>query len=107
MCAHSQTHVDPSLMVLEPCPDIPGLEVYDKALARWIEVEDVCIPGAEWVLFGGRCLQRLTGGAIEACTHRVRADARGRRRFCFIYEQKYDEELLGEGEESGSGAGGE
>mmetsp|Transcript_50951 Transcript_50951/g.65248 ORF Transcript_50951/g.65248 Transcript_50951/m.65248 type:complete len:322 (+) Transcript_50951:88-1053(+) len=98
-----KAHVDPSLFVLEPVSDVAGLDVFDQASKQWLSVENVSRhPGSDWVLFGGRCLEKVTNGMIKACLHRVTADgyhedelAIGKRRFCFIYEQKladfYDE----------------
>jgi isopenicillin N synthase-like dioxygenase len=84
-----QEHVDQSLFVIEPCPRVGGLEVFDLHTREWIQVESVLRHGEEWVLFGGRCLEKATGGTVPACLHRVRAA--NARRFCFISEQKYGE----------------
>lgn len=88
-----KAHVDPSLIVLEPVADVPGLEVFDPLTQAWVSVERASQrPGEEWVVFGGRCLEAATG--VKACLHRVTASNYGnagspaRRRFCFIYEQK-------------------
>ena len=88
-----KAHVDPSLIVIEPVADVPGLEVFDPLTQAWVSVERASQrPGEEWVVFGGRCLEAATG--VKACLHRVTASNYGnagsaaRRRFCFIYEQK-------------------
>ncbi|CAM9365519.1 unnamed protein product [Choristocarpus tenellus] len=104
-------HVDPSLFVAEPCCGVAGLEIKDQASGRWIEVEALCAglgvdqnvsisrgegrdtpspkAGGELILFGGKALERATGGKVRGAVHRVR---RGdQQRFCFIYEQKYGE----------------
>ena len=76
---------------MEPAADVPGLDVYDTHLGEWVGVEAACAdtPAAAWVIFGGRCLEKATGGRIRACLHRVtRSDLDRRRRFCFIFEQK-------------------
>ena len=79
--------MDQSLFVIEPCPRVGGLEVFDPHTRQWIQVESVLKHDEEWVLFGGRCLDKATGGRVPACLHRVRAA--NARRFCFISEQKY------------------
>jgi len=95
----SQEHVDPSLLVVEPIAEVPGLEVLDQAAGEWVSVEACARSGQggqEWVLFGGRALEAATQGQIKACRHRVTTpgfrDAARRaarlRRFCFIFEQK-------------------
>lgn len=88
-----KAHVDPSLVVLEPVADVPGLDVFDRLTQAWVSVERASVrPGEEWVVFGGRCLEAAAG--VQACLHRVTASNYGheetaaRRRFCFIYEQK-------------------
>lgn len=90
-----QAHVDPSLFVVEPVSEVAGLDVFDQHTNQWISVEGVSRhPCSDWVLFGGRCLERVTKGAVKACRHRVSADGyhqqklNGKRRFCFIFEQK-------------------
>eukprot|EP00644_Phytophthora_capsici_P002306 jgi/Phyca11/528225/estExt2_fgenesh1_pm.C_PHYCAscaffold_270132 len=65
-------HVDPSLYVVEPVPSVEGLDVYDPHSKKWLKAEKVCrIPGT---------------------LHRVRRTPD--RRFCIIYEQKYEEYFL-------------
>jgi hypothetical protein len=88
-----KAHVDPSLVVLEPIADVPGLDVFDPLSQAWVSVERASLrPGEDWVVFGGRCLEAAAG--VRACVHRVTASNFGhaqsaaRRRFCFIYEQK-------------------
>jgi|MDSY01.1.fsa_nt_gb isopenicillin N synthase-like dioxygenase len=89
-------HVDPSLFVVEPAADVPGLDVWDTHLGEWVGVEAACAPSeasasasTSWVVFGGRCLENATGGRVRACLHRVTRSATDkRRRFCFIFEQK-------------------
>lgn len=92
---------------------MPGLEVFDLASDSWISVEKTSLsPATEWVIFGGRCLEKISKSRIKACLHRVTVpnfikfknpkDNEGekenleelaeaissRRRFCFVYEQK-------------------
>jgi len=86
-----QEHVDPSLLVVEPVADVPGLDVWDTHLGQWVSVEEACCdsPALAWVIFGGRCLEKATGSRVRACLHRVsRSAIDKRRRFCFIFEQK-------------------
>ena len=84
---HVGEHRDPSLLVAEPVPEVAGLEIFDEATAEWVAVEDACAPGLEIVIFAGKALAASAG--LPALRHRVVADARGRNRFCFIFEQKY------------------
>lgn len=85
-------HVDPSLYVAEPVPTVEGLDVFDQHSKQWIKAEHVCIPGKEIVLFCGKALQRCTQGRIPGTLHRVRRT--DEKRFCVIYEQKYEEYFL-------------
>lgn len=85
-------HVDPSLYVAEPVPTVEGLDVFDQHSQQWIKAEKVCVPGKEIVLFCGKALQRCTEGRIKGTLHRVRRTPD--RRFCVIYEQKYEEYFL-------------
>mmetsp|Transcript_2079 Transcript_2079/g.4472 ORF Transcript_2079/g.4472 Transcript_2079/m.4472 type:complete len:366 (-) Transcript_2079:98-1195(-) len=70
-----KAHVDPSLLVVEPVADVPGLDVFDQTLdgglGKWVSVERACAPASSWVVFGGRCLEAATQGRIKACLHRV------------------------------------
>ncbi|KAI9995600.1 hypothetical protein PInf_012665 [Phytophthora infestans] len=62
-------HVDPSLYVVEPVPNVEGLDVYDQHSKQWLKAEKVCVPGKEIVLFCGHALNRATKGRIqERCT---------------------------------------
>ncbi len=86
-----------------------GLEVFDLASNSWINIERTSLsPANEWVIFGGRCLEKISNSKVKACLHRVTvpnfielespperiADAldvsipTSCRRFCFVYEQK-------------------
>ncbi|RLN71160.1 hypothetical protein BBJ28_00000213 [Nothophytophthora sp. Chile5] len=85
-------HVDPSLYVVEPVPSVEGLDVFDQHSKQWLKAEKVCVPGKEIVLFCGKALQRATKGRIPGTLHRVRRTPD--RRFCIIYEQKYEEYFL-------------
>ncbi|KAG3121060.1 hypothetical protein PI124_g63 [Phytophthora idaei] len=85
-------HVDPSLYVVEPVPSVEGLDVYDQHSKQWLKAEKVCVPGKEIVLFCGHALNRATKGRIPGTLHRVRRTPD--RRFCIIYEQKYEEYFL-------------
>ncbi|RLN43767.1 hypothetical protein BBO99_00000634 [Phytophthora kernoviae] len=85
-------HVDPSLYVVEPVPSVEGLDVYDPHSKQWLKAEKVCVPGKEIVLFCGKALARATEGRIPGTLHRVRRTPD--RRFCIIYEQKYEEYFL-------------
>ncbi|KAI9908345.1 hypothetical protein PsorP6_004365 [Peronosclerospora sorghi] len=85
-------HVDPSLFVVEPVPSVEGLDVYDLHSKQWLSTEKVCIPGKEIVLFCGHALDRATQGRIKGTLHRVHRTPE--RRFCIIYEQKYEEYFL-------------
>lgn len=82
-------HVDPSLYVVEPVPSVEGLDVYDPYSKQWLKAEKVCVPGKEIVLFCGKALERATNGRIPGTLHRVRRTPD--KRFCIIYEQKYEE----------------
>ncbi|TDH64943.1 hypothetical protein CCR75_000976 [Bremia lactucae] len=82
-------HVDPSLYVVEPVSSVEGLDVYDQHAKQWLQVEKVCVPGKEIVLFCGHALNRATKGRILGTLHRVRRTPK--RRFCILYEQKYEE----------------
>ena len=82
-------HVDPSLYVIEPCCGVAGLEVLDTHSNQWIPVEAVCREGKDLILFGGKALQAATEGAIKGTLHRVRRGPNSR--YCFIYEQKYEQ----------------
>jgi isopenicillin N synthase-like dioxygenase len=84
--------------VVEPVSDVAGLDVFDQESEQWLNVEGASgRPGSDWVLFGGRCIEKATNGHIKACLHRVTADgyhqkhSEGKRRFCFIFEQKLSE----------------
>eukprot|EP00752_Nemacystus_decipiens_P018464 g16554.t1 len=96
-------HVDPSLFVAEPCCGVEGLEIRDRSSGSWLPVEALCAglgsngtrnladaEGREIILFGGKALERATGGRVRGAPHRVRRGDLGRR-YCFIYEQKYAE----------------
>ena len=99
-----KAHVDPSLLVVEPVCDVPGLDVFDPSTEAWVSIERASkTPASEFVVFGGRCLEAVTKGRIKACLHRVTSsdyghaasrpgeENEGRRappRFCFIFEQK-------------------
>ncbi|KAL4096036.1 hypothetical protein PRIC1_009401 [Phytophthora ramorum] len=85
-------HIDPSLYVVEPVPSVEGLDVYDPHSKQWLKAEKVCVPGKEIVLFCGHALHRATEGRIPGTLHRVRRTPD--RRFCIIYEQKYEEYFL-------------
>lgn len=85
-------HVDPSLYVAEPVPSVEGLDVFDQHSQQWITAETTLNPGKEIVLFCGKALQRCTEGRIKGTLHRVRRMPE--RRFCVIYEQKYEEYFL-------------
>lgn len=85
-------HVDPSLYVVEPVPSVEGLDVFDQHCKQWLNVEKVCTPGKEIILFGGHALNQVTKGRISGTLHRVRRNPN--RRFCIIYEQKYEEYFL-------------
>ncbi|KUF97140.1 Serine/threonine protein phosphatase [Phytophthora nicotianae] len=85
-------HVDPSLFVVEPVPNVEGLDVFDQHSKQWLKAEKVCVPGKEIVLFCGHALNRATEGRIPGTLHRVRRTPD--RRFCIIYEQKYEEYFL-------------
>ncbi|KAL7691395.1 putative oxoglutarate/iron-dependent dioxygenase, isopenicillin N synthase [Plasmopara halstedii] len=85
-------HIDPSLYVVEPVPSVEGLDVFDQHTKQWLNVESVCVPGKEIVLFGGHALSKATQGRILGTLHRVRRTPN--RRFCIIYEQKYEEYFL-------------
>ncbi|CAI5725707.1 unnamed protein product [Peronospora effusa] len=85
-------HVDPSLYVVEPVPSVEGLDVYDPHSKQWLKTEKLCVPGKEMVLFGGHALNQTTQGRIPGTLHRVRRTPG--RRFCIIYEQKYEEYFL-------------
>ena len=78
-------HADVSLVVVEPVARVPGLEVYDLCLKRWVCVESVCVPGKELVVFVGRALSAKTG--LPALKHRVVKS--GKARTSFLFEQKY------------------
>ena len=80
-------HADVSLVVVEPVSRVPGLEVFDRGLRRWVRVEEAAAPGEELVLFGGKALEHWTG--IPACRHRVVKCAPPRTRHVFLFEQKY------------------
>ena len=82
-------HKDPSLFVIEPVARVQGLEVWDRAARRWVEAEAVCEAGREFVLFGGKALERVTNGRIPAAPHRVTHAKE--KRTVFIFEQKYAE----------------
>ncbi len=80
-------HRDPSLMVIEPCCGVPGLEVQDHRSKQWIPVESVCKEGIDLVLFCGKAMESATRGWVPATVHRVRRGTQ--KRVCFIFEQKY------------------
>jgi len=86
-------HKDPSLFVIEPVATVQGLEVWDFAAGggegRWVQAEAACEAGREFVLFGGKALERVTGGRIPAAPHRVTHAKE--KRTVFIFEQKYAE----------------
>lgn len=50
-------HYDPSLMVVEPIADAPGLEIFDRRSQSWISVEAACVAGKEVIVFGGQALE--------------------------------------------------
>ncbi len=80
-------HRDPSLMVIEPCCGVSGLEVQDHRSKEWIPIESVCNEGTDLVLFCGKAMESATGGWVPATVHRVRQGTQ--KRVCFIFEQKY------------------
>ncbi len=80
-------HRDPSLMIIEPCCGVSGLEVQDHRSKQWIPVESVCKEGTDLVLFCGKAMESTTGGWVPATVHRVRQGTQ--KRVCFIFEQKY------------------
>jgi isopenicillin N synthase-like dioxygenase len=82
-------HYDPSLIVVEPIADAPGLEVFDRRSDSWLGVEAACEAGKEIIVFGGQALERATQGKVKAALHRVSAPDRARH--VFILEQKYAE----------------
>ncbi|CAH0477400.1 unnamed protein product [Peronospora belbahrii] len=85
-------HVDPSLYVVEPVSNVEGLDVYDPHSKQWLKIEKLCVPGKEMVLFCGHALSRATQGRIPGTLHRVHRTSE--RRFCIVYEQKYEEYFL-------------
>ncbi|CAK4396156.1 unnamed protein product [Aphanomyces euteiches] len=86
-------HIDPSLYVIEPVTDVAGLDVFDLCSQQWLSVEAVCKPHVEWVLFCGKALARATDNRVPGTLHRVTRppSTRNVSRYCFIYEQKYQE----------------
>mmetsp|Transcript_6778 Transcript_6778/g.8471 ORF Transcript_6778/g.8471 Transcript_6778/m.8471 type:complete len:185 (+) Transcript_6778:1-555(+) len=82
-------HIDPSLYVIEPCSNVDGLQVLDQETKTWIDVEDLCDPGKELVVFTGKALANATEGKIPGTVHRVKRSRAEKSRFCFIFEQKY------------------
>ncbi|KAF1794098.1 Isopenicillin N synthase-like [Phytophthora cactorum] len=82
----------PELVRRGAVPSVEGLDVYDQHSKQWLKAEKVCVPGKEIVLFCGHALNRATKGRIPGTLHRVRRTPD--RRFCIIYEQKYEEYFL-------------
>ncbi|KAJ8611149.1 hypothetical protein CTAYLR_003573 [Chrysophaeum taylorii] len=81
-------HADPSLVVVAPVADVPGLYVFDPATQSWLSVEIAARPRRELVLFSGKALETASRGAIPACVHKVLKTSKTPR-LSFVFEQKY------------------
>eukprot|EP00924_Labyrinthula_sp_SR-Ha-C_P001307 snap_masked-scaffold_7-processed-gene-19.58-mRNA-1 protein AED:1.00 eAED:1.00 QI:0/0/0/0/1/1/2/0/335 len=87
-------HIDKSLFVAEICPSVPGLEVFDLKLKKWIMVEKLLNRESDIILFPGAAAALLSKrlnpikAQFQGCLHRVRKNE-NRSRFCLIFEQKF------------------
>jgi hypothetical protein len=72
--------------VAEFAPKVAGLHAYHPPSQGWIDLDPYLVPGREIVLFGGECLEGITG--IPALLHRV-GECPGVSRSIFLFEQKY------------------
>ena len=118
------SHTDTSVLTLGLCSTDPGLELYDRRLRQWVNVERLamqnctdqvgdedarCVPV---IVFVGEVLQVLTRAYYRATIHRVRAPLAGTRISCpFIIRGKWGriinmrngENLESDTEEQGGG----
>ena len=81
-----RAHTDPGLLTLTLASHHTGLELLDRASGTWIDVEAMCRPGVDCIVFGGEALQLASGGRYEAAVHRVRHGAQPR--VSVVYEMR-------------------
>eukprot|EP00301_Raphidiophrys_heterophryoidea_P004282 c11870_g1_i1.p1 GENE.c11870_g1_i1~~c11870_g1_i1.p1 ORF type:complete len:303 (+),score=60.24 c11870_g1_i1:58-966(+) len=81
-------HVDPSLVVLEPCTLTPGMEIYDRTTHQWLTMEKYCRPDDEIIVFAGSALERATNQRVRGTLHRV-SQCCDAQRHVVVFEQKY------------------
>uniref|UniRef100_A0A0G4G7U0 Fe2OG dioxygenase domain-containing protein n=1 Tax=Chromera velia CCMP2878 TaxID=1169474 RepID=A0A0G4G7U0_9ALVE len=89
-------HIDPGLLTVLSCPEIPGLEIFDPHASEWTLVEPRLLQeslteqagGQVLLVLAGQSLSRLSGGRIWGCLHRVSTppEASGKPRVNMVYE---------------------
>ena len=77
-----RAHTDPGLLTLKLASSTPGLEVRDRRTGCWVDVEALCEPAADCIVFCGEALQLSSAGRYEAALHRVRHASAGARVSC-------------------------
>ena len=73
-----RTHTDPGLLTLTMASSPPGLQIWDRATAQWVDVEALCKP-TDCIVFCGEALQVYSASRYIAAPHRVRHDTAGPR----------------------------
>ena len=70
------SHTDTSFLTIAPCSSVPGIEIYDRLLNRWVSPEAISSPhpssASLVVVFTGEMLEILTKRKFQAVVHRVR-----------------------------------
>ena len=77
-----RAHTDPGLLTLKLSSSTPGLEVRDRRTGCWVDVEALCEPSEDCIVFCGEALQLSSAGRYEAALHRVRHASAGARVSC-------------------------
>jgi hypothetical protein len=76
------THIDIALGALIPACEIPGLQIFNKSLDSWIDVERTCRPLKDLIFFPGDVIE--VRAFPPSCTlHSDRAT--GRIIFCSVH----------------------
>jgi hypothetical protein len=63
------THIDIALGALIPACEVPGLQVYNKSVDCWIDVERTCRPLKDLIFLPGDCIE------VRLLRQRVRSTA--------------------------------
>jgi len=85
-------HADHGLLTIVPRSDLPGLEVFNKALSAWIPVEKF-IGNDDLLLFCGLAFERVTNSSVPSLTHRVARQPK-LERYSMPFEMKPNDDAV-------------